>query len=155
MRPLLMLDADGVLNPFGGPCPAGFTEHDLFPGEEPVRVNPVHGTWITELAKFFDITWATGWNEEVNLTLVPLLGIAATFPVLVMPTVPFHPSGKVPLIAEFAQRRPVAWIDDAHAAEARQWSATRAEPTLLIPVSPAAGLTRAAVDQALTWARNL
>lgn len=154
-RPLLMLDVDGVLNPFDGPCPPGFTEHDLFPGEEPIRVNPAHGTWITELASSFDITWATGWNEEANLRFAPLIGITATFPVLAMPAAPFHPGDKLLLIDGFAQARPVAWMDDAHTAEARHWSATRAEPTLLIPVNPAIGLTRAAVDQALTWARNL
>jgi hypothetical protein len=43
-RPVLFLDVDGVLNPFGPVCPPGFAEHDLFPGEEPVRVNPEHGT---------------------------------------------------------------------------------------------------------------
>ncbi|HEY2575677.1 MAG TPA: hypothetical protein VGI74_05155 [Streptosporangiaceae bacterium] len=65
MRPLLLLDVGGVLNPFGGPCPPGFT------------------------------------------------------------------------------------------AEAQDWGSTRAEATLLIPVSPAIGLTRQAVDLALAWARNL
>lgn len=32
-RPLLLLDVDGVLNPYGAECPAGFTEHVLFPDE--------------------------------------------------------------------------------------------------------------------------
>ncbi|MFG2087058.1 hypothetical protein [Spirillospora sp. NPDC048824] len=81
-RPLLLLDVDGVLNPFGSSrCPSGFAEHALFPGEEPVRINPGHGTWITEL------------------------------------------------------------LDD--------------EPTLLIPIGPATGLTRRSVDQALDWAGDL
>jgi hypothetical protein len=38
-RPVLLLDIDGVLNPFAAArCPAGYTEYDLFPGEEPVRL---------------------------------------------------------------------------------------------------------------------
>jgi hypothetical protein len=154
MRPLLLLDVDGVLNPFGGECPVDFTEHDLFPGEEPIRVNPVHGSWIAELAREFDVTWATGWNDDANGFLAPLLGIPI-FPVLAMPAAPFQPGAKVPVIAGFVQRRPVAWIDDAHTVEARDWSSARAEPTLLIPVSPAIGLTRRAVELALAWARNL
>jgi hypothetical protein len=155
LRPLLLLDVDGVLNPFGGDgCPAGFTEHDLFPGEEPVRINPDHGAWITELSRVFEVTWATGWNEEANRILAPLLGLSA-LPVLTMAPAPFQPGAKVPLIAAFSRRRPVAWIDDVHTTEAHAWSSSRRAPTLLISVAPAIGLTRPSVDQALTWAKSL
>lgn len=48
-RPLLLLDIDGVLNPYGTPNPpVGFTEHHLFAGEEPVRVDPAHGSPPTQ-----------------------------------------------------------------------------------------------------------
>jgi hypothetical protein len=80
----------GVLNPFG---PAGFAEHDLFPGEEPVRVNPGHGAWITELLAAFDIIWATFWNEDANRLLAPLLHFSR-LPVLTMPTTPSCPARK-------------------------------------------------------------
>jgi hypothetical protein len=84
----------GVLNPFGPVCPAGFAEHCLFPGEEPVRVNPGHGAWIAELLGAFDVIWATSWNEDANRLLAPLLGIAP-LPVLAMPPAPFQPGAKV------------------------------------------------------------
>lgn len=151
---MLFLDVDGVLNPFGGPCPEGFAEHTLFPGEEPVRVNPEHGTWITELRGTFDVIWATFWNEDANRLLVPLLGIGP-LPVLTMPSVPSRPEVKVPLIASCAGGRPAVWIDDAHASEARAWSEGRLAPTRLITTDPAVGLTRAHVVQALEWARSL
>jgi hypothetical protein len=49
--PLLLLDIDGVLNPFAAPaCPPGYTQHDIFPGEKPVRLYPAHGSWLQELA---------------------------------------------------------------------------------------------------------
>lgn len=153
-RPMLFLDVDGVLNPFGPLCPAEFAEHDLFPGEEPVRVNPEHGTWITELLGTFDIIWATFWNEDANRLLVPLLHIDP-LPVLAMPSAPSRPSAKVPLIASCAGKQPAAWIDDAHPAEARTWSRARQAPTRLITTEPAVGLTRARVRQALGWARSL
>ncbi|WP_329110739.1 hypothetical protein OG792_17010 [Micromonospora sp. NBC_01699] len=153
-RPLLFLDVDGVLNPFDGPCPAGFVEHDLFPGEEPIRIDPGHGAWITELAETFDVTWATSWNEDANLVLAPLLGITA-LPVLTMPPVPFHPNAKVPLVAALARHRPTAWIDEAHTHEARTWRDSRAAPTILVTADPAVGLTRAYVDQLLAWAAAL
>lgn len=153
-RPLLLLDVDGVLNPYGGPCPPGYTEHDLFPGEEPVRVNREHGAWIAELAGEFDVTWATGWNDEANSVLGPLLGLPA-LPVLTMPPAPFSAADKVPRVAGLAQDRPAVWIDDLLTAAAWSWCRSRTTPTLLVPVVPAAGLARDAVDQALVWARAL
>jgi hypothetical protein len=84
-RPALLLDVDGVLNPYGtATCPDGFTEYDLFPGEEPVRLCPAHGEWITELRHVFDVAWASAWNDDANRLLAPLLGIAA-LPVVTMP----------------------------------------------------------------------
>src|SRR5215813_8443794 len=54
-RPALLLDVDGVLNPYGTvQCPVGFTEYSLFPGEEPVRLCLAHGEWISELRNVFD-----------------------------------------------------------------------------------------------------
>jgi hypothetical protein len=42
--PALLLDVDGVLNPYDtAEYPAGFREYDLFPGEEPVRLCAAHG----------------------------------------------------------------------------------------------------------------
>ena len=124
-----------------------------FPGEAPVRLCPAHGEWITELRHVFDVAWATAWNDDANRLLAPLLGIAA-LPVVTMPPPPFQPRDKIPPIARFAGQRPAVWIDDLHPAEARTWSTGRHEPTLLIPVTPAAGLTRQAIDQALTWAKQ-
>jgi hypothetical protein len=150
----LLLDVDGVLNPYGTVrCPAGFTEYELFPGEEPVRLCPEHGEWIGELRRIFDVAWATAWNDDANHLLAPLLGIAP-LPVVTMPSPPFEPRDKVPPIARFAGQRPVVWIDDRHPAEAWSWSTRRREPTLLIPVVPATGLTREAVDRALAWAEQ-
>ena len=71
-RPALVLDVDGVLNPYGTvTCPEGFTEYDLFPGEEPVRLCPAHGERITELRNVFDVAWATAWNDDGNRLLAP------------------------------------------------------------------------------------
>jgi len=154
-RPLLLLDVDGVLNPYGTDRPpAGYIEHDLFPGEEPVRVNPAHGAWITEASTVLDIAWATGWNDEANQLLAPLLQIAS-LPVVTMPATPFDPGDKVPRIAAYARQRPAAWIDDLHTPEAHRWATTRTSPTLLITADPAIGLTRDAIDQAIAWAESL
>jgi hypothetical protein len=92
--PLLLLDVDGVLNPFAAPaCPPGFSEHDFFPGEEPVRVCPAHGPWLQELATRFRLVWATAWGDDANRLLAPLLQVPE-LPVIAFPPVPFDPRDK-------------------------------------------------------------
>jgi hypothetical protein len=93
---LLLLDADGVLNPYAAPCcPPGYTEHELFPGGEAVRVCAAHGRWLAELAARFQLAWATAWGAEANRLLAPLLEIPE-LPVIGFPPVPFHPRDKLP-----------------------------------------------------------
>jgi hypothetical protein len=152
--PLLLLDVDGVLNPFAAPaCPPGYSEHDFFPGEEPVRLCPAHGPWLQELATRFQIVWATAWGDEANRLLAPRLQIP-DLPVVAFPPVPFHPGDKLPAITRFSGDRPLAWIDDALPAEAHTWAARRGTPTLLVSIDPAEGLTRPVVDHVLQWAES-
>jgi hypothetical protein len=151
-RALLLLDVDGVLNTYGEhDLPTGWTEHDLFPGEEPVRLNLAHGAWITEVREIVDVAWASSWNEEANRLLAPLYGIAP-LPVVTMPDPPFDPGDKVPRIDAYAGDRPAAWIDDLHTSVAREWAANRSSPTLLITADPRFGLTRKAIDRVIDWA---
>lgn len=151
-RPLLLLDVDGVLNPYGGECPAGFTEHVLFPDEiEPVRVCVDHGEWIADLAGVYEVVWATAWGEEANRLLAPLLGVPR-LPVVPFPQVPFSADLKVPAIDALAGDRPAAWIDDMLGPAAYDWAARRVAPTLLLPVDPLVGWNRQIVERALEWA---
>jgi hypothetical protein len=153
-RPLFLLDVDGVLNPFAAlACPPGYTEHELFPGEEPIRLCAAHGRWLRELATGFELVWATAWGATANRLLAPLLGLPA-MPVIAFPPVLFHPRDKLPAIIRYARRRPLAWADDALAPEAHRWATRRRIPTLLLSVDPAEGLTRRVIDQSLHWAGN-
>jgi hypothetical protein len=154
MRPLLLLDVDGVLNPFPD-TPEGFDEHAFFPGEaEPVRLARVHGDWLRELGDVYEIAWATGWGEHANRLLAPHFGLPK-YPVVVVPSTRFEPADKVPAVAAYAAERPVAWVDDIVTPEARAWEATRTAPTLLLEVDPAVGLVRTQVDELLAWADAL
>lgn len=154
-RPVLLLDLDGVLNPFAASaCPDGYLEHEFYPGEGPERYCPAHGAWIRELAAAGDLRWATAWGDDANKLLAPLLGVDP-LPFVEFPPLPFPPEAKVPAIAAAAGDRPMAWIDDNHTDAGRRWAAGRTAPTLLVPVDSAIGWTRDDVDRVLTWAASL
>jgi len=153
-RPLLLVDVDGVLNPYAAEtCPEGYREYDFFPEEEPVRLAEVHGMWLRELAEVFDLAWATGWGDLAHRLISPVLGLPA-FPAVVFPQVPFPPVEKLPAIRDFVGDRPLAWMDDVITPEAKQWAAERAAPTLLIYVDPVVGLTQATAAKARAWAER-
>lgn len=155
VRPVLLLDVDGVLNPYVAAfCPAGYTEHALFPGEEPVRLCRRHGEWIAELADSFEVVWASAWGSEANRLLGPLLGLPG-LAFVKFPPLPFPAALKVPAVSRHLGDRPAAWLDDMLTAEARVWAATRHIPTLLVDVDPVVGLTRQHVDLVLEWAARL
>lgn len=154
-EPLLLLDLDGVLNPFAAAaCPDGFLEHVCFEGEPPQRYCPAHAAWIRELAAVGDLWWATGWRDYANERFLPLLGVDP-LPVVPLPDVPFEPELKVPAVEQMAGDRPVAWIDDNHTPRGLAWAAARPAPTLLISVDPAVGWTRCDVETVLEWAARL
>ncbi|WP_049649258.1 HAD domain-containing protein [Kitasatospora sp. MY 5-36] len=153
--PLLLLDVDGVLNPFAAAvCPADYQEYGFFPGEEPVRLNRVHGRWLNGLAEHFEIVWATGWEEEANEFLAPFLGLER-LPVVFFPPKPFEPCEKVPAVAAFVGERAAAWVDDALTPQARAWADGRAAATLLVDTDPCVGLTWSAVEQLSRWSMDL
>jgi hypothetical protein len=57
--------------------------------------------------------------------------------------------------AHVGASRPVAWVDDAHDAACAEWAANRPGPTLLVPTSPAVGLTADDVTRLEAWAASL
>ncbi len=116
--------------------------------DEPLRLPVVHGVWLTELSKQFDVVWASAWGFEAHRHLGPILGLVE-FPFVPMPPIPFPPQDKVPAIATFVGDRPAAWVDDVIVPEARAWSDSREAPTLLVTVDHRIGLTRREVDRLL------
>lgn len=153
-RPFLLMDVDGVLNPYPD-CPDGFNEYVFFPeDDEPVRLATVHGDWLRELAQHFAIVWATGWGKEANLHLCPHFGLPE-LPLVAFPRLPFEVSAKVPAIDAFVGDHPAAWVDDIVTPDARRWAEQRASPTFLVEIDHAVGLTRDAVDALLAWRRTL
>jgi hypothetical protein len=155
-RPLLFVDIDGVLNPYQGPCPDGFSEQRLFSDDdEPVRVCPRHSEWLHELAQLYDLMWGSSWSEEERAMLAGVLDLPYFHGAVELPRGQFDPALKVPAIERAAGSRSLAWIDDLLTPEAWTWATARPAPTLLIPIDPAVGLTHQHVHRLIDWATEV
>ncbi|MGW0749449.1 HAD domain-containing protein [Streptomyces sp. NPDC002587] len=168
MKPLLLIDVDGPLNPYAAKAqrrPEGYTTHRMRPtgwtsaeSAKPLRVwlNPGHGPELLALADAYELVWATTWKDEANDWIGPHLGL---------PRLPFvdwpvmhgrAPRGtfwKTQYVLEYAGSRPFAWIDDDITAMDHEY-VDRLHPAraLLMRIDERAGLTRADFDALAQWA---
>ncbi|WUU83946.1 HAD domain-containing protein [Streptomyces cellulosae] len=141
-RPLLFLDLDGPLIPFGAPHPPppAATADDGNPLL--ARLDPALGARL--LALGCSLVWATTWREEANDVVAPRLGLPR-LPVLDWPEAdepgPRGLHWKTRPLVEWAGGRPFVWVDDEIGAVDRQWvAAAHPGPALLHRVDPARGL---------------
>jgi hypothetical protein len=151
-RPLLFVDVDGVLNPYGPDSPPGFVDHELFPSAKPIRVSASHGEWLHELSIPYELVWGSWWNDSGKALLATVLDLPRFHGAVRVPSDLSDPDWKVPGVAELAGTRPLAWLDDMFTPDAWTWAERRPQPTLLIPVDPDLGLDRDHVDRLLEWA---
>jgi len=177
-KPILFLDVDGVLNAFapvrphtvhqlGGRTVKGvFHPYTLHFDNEVVDM-------IDALAERFDIVWATMWNERANDLVAPALGIEP-FPVMYAD----HNKGwdtaidrgteqwnihrlwyaKTPLLPEYAQGQPFAWLDDDHSGADVLWLAKQEdapEHFYLHQTDAYAGIQWSDVADLIQWADDL
>ena len=154
-RPLLLVDVDGVLNPWLAPqCPDGFREYSFFPGER-VLLSEGHGALLRDLASSFELVWATAWEHKANRLICPVIALPE------LPVIEFPLTGtdyrfrKLPAVIDSVGDRPCAWIDDEHQPDHYHWARQRGVPTLLIDIDPAEGLTRRVAEQLAEWAAAL
>lgn len=138
-RPYLLLDVDGVLNPFEVTSPLpDFRRHRLMGFD--VWLWEEHGRWLERLAHWFDLVWATTWEHEAARLIAPRLGLPDD-----MPVIEFR-SGtgdtlKLDDVDAFVGERPLAWVDDDLWPDAYDWAESRTAPTLLVQTEPDVGLT--------------
>lgn len=152
-RPLLFLDVDGPLIPFGaGPYPRG----DQETGAHPLltRLDPTLGPLLAALP--YELVWATTWMDEANECIAPRLGLPR-LPVVRWPDEadedgPREVHWKTPGLLAYAAGRDFAWLDDEITAADRTWVAARHPGrALLHRVDPGRGLTTDDVDALRAW----
>jgi hypothetical protein len=160
-RPLLFLDVDGPLIPFGSPSgqPEVATADVSTPADQGnpllARLDPGIGARL--MALDCHLVWATTWMEEANEVVAPRIGLPR-LPVVEWP----EPAGagedprglhwKTRPLVEWADGRPFIWVDNEISGMDRQWvAAGHPGPSLLHRVDPAKGLTDADFSTLATW----
>ncbi|MFF5100957.1 hypothetical protein [Streptomyces sp. NPDC000134] len=156
-RPILFLDVDGPLIPFGSspdrPVPAASASvtqgHPLLD-----RLDAGIGPGLMALG--CDLVWATTWGEDANTIIAPLIGLPR-LPVVPWPdrsadAVPRGLHWKTPHLVAWADHRPFIWVDDEISDIDRLWvAAARPGPSLLHRVAPERGLTTADLTTLADW----
>ncbi|MBM9622638.1 HAD domain-containing protein [Streptomyces zhihengii] len=168
MKPLLLIDVDGPLNPYAAQPerrPGGYTTHRMRPtgwtDGKPLRVwlHPGHGAELLKLTRWYELVWATTWKDEANTWIGPRIGL---------PELPFvdwpqmhgrAPRGtfwKTQYILRYAPGRPFAWIDDDITDLDREYVGQHhLAEALLLRVDERIGLTRPDFDALADWGAAL
>ncbi|MFE9563790.1 HAD domain-containing protein [Streptomyces sp. NPDC006487] len=168
MKPLLLIDVDGPLNPYAAKPqrrPEGYRTHRMRPtgwaqaeSAKPLRVwlNPGHGDELLALAEAYELVWATTWKGEANEWIGPHLGLPE-LPWIDWPQMhgraPRGTFWKTQYILEYAGERPFAWIDDDITDMDRAYVEQRhPAQALLLRIDERIGLVRADFDALADWA---
>ncbi len=106
-----------------------------------------------DLARSFDLAWATTWGDEANALIDPTIGAPQDIPTIAFTELDsLGWTWKLPAIKAFVGNRPVAWLDDDPGEGADDWAAARTAPTTLIRPIAHVGWTSAETDQLVAFA---
>ncbi len=159
LKPLLMVDIDGVISLFGFERPSSVAGRIHSIDGIPHFLSSSAGEHLLALSGLFELVWCSGWEEKANEYLPHLLGVP------VLPYLRFdrdtragsslRAHWKLDAIERYATGRPLAWIDDAFNDACHEWASDRTAPTLLVATTPALGLTRREARLLGDWAVGL
>ncbi|WP_309234772.1 HAD domain-containing protein [Nocardia sp. XZ_19_385] len=161
-RPLLFLDVDGPLIPFGGTAREYSEWHrgpEIPEGANPllVRVDPAHGPRLAALP--CELVWATTWTTDANELICPRLGLPE-FQVVLWPEFDSDDDHRLHWktrdLVDWAAGRPFVWVDDEITEADRSWvAAHHPAPALLHRVDPRKGLAETDFVTVAAWLAHL
>jgi hypothetical protein len=154
-RPLLFLDVDGPLIPFGRALQSyptyqsGPDRHEDRSNPLLARIDPEHGPRLAALP--CELVWATTWMHDANECIAPRLGLPQLAVVIWPDTSDTDEQDerhglhwKTRALVVWAAGSPFAWVDDEITDTDRAWvTAHHHGPALLHRVDPSEGLTAA------------
>lgn len=156
-HPVLALDVDGVISLFGfeGPAVEAPGRFHLINGMAHCIPDGI-GSMLGRLAAFYEIVWATGWEDRANERLPEILGLPGQLPFLTFDGRARFGTAhwKIDAIDRYASGRALAWVDDSIDVTCRAWADERAAPTLLVQTESDIGLTERHVEALIEWARE-
>jgi hypothetical protein len=161
--PILAVDVDGVISLFGfdQAIEPGRANPEKAPGEFHLIDGMLHcialdtGPRLNRLANSFELIWASGWEDRANDHLPGILGLPE------LPYLTFDGRArfgtahwKLEALEEYADDRPLAWIDDSLDESCYEWAEQREAPTLLVPTESDQGLLDVHVEALESWVRD-
>lgn len=167
MRPLILVDVDGVLNPSFSAKTRRYLEYhegwktcyaNPMGTEFRLFLNPAHGRWLLDLAQETgaELAWGTTWEHYANKHIGPRIGLPG-LPVAPMPKA-YKTGGlyhKAQGFVPWTAGRPFCWLDDEPDAGEVTAKLAGSQPHKVIYVDEHTGLTQGHISQAREWLLSL